>query len=375
MALKASRFILLFRIAAFVPIVAGCIVVLYFMPSVPSIAVLTATVESMSFTVVVPEMARLQLHGYALSYEAATTDLGFGSGERIIKSKTTTRALCLEGLVTPEPGTKITYERFGADPVAVELRRDDGNPVGKFEVTKGAVPEALQKASWVRLVAPKSSDDDSKPAAACAGTPVTRLPVYGFADIGSEIRPLNQGERPSFGTLLDGTIDIFARTIQIPFLNTEPRIYPANTTSITVPPGSRVTLGGPVERRKPWVGFAMPDAANSFGLDVRLTTEAKSIALVRPGVGLEPEILAVGLFTQLTNDPTLMTAQVIAAVLFSVFQILGSVASWAATHRDNRRDDEDSPEAATEGNSAALGSQRNSAVCHEPVVDTDRQTS
>jgi hypothetical protein len=172
-----SRFILLFRVAAFVPIVAGCIYLLYFMPSAPSIAALSATVESMSFSVVVPEMARLSLRGYALSYEAPVADLGFSSN-RVIKSKTTTAALCLDGLITPDVGTKITYERFGSDPLAIELRRDDGRPIGEYEEIKGNVPEGLKAASWIRLVASNASDNNSKTAKACPAPPVTRLPVY-----------------------------------------------------------------------------------------------------------------------------------------------------------------------------------------------------
>ncbi|NVN85743.1 MAG: hypothetical protein HXX15_06600 [Rhodopseudomonas sp.] len=336
----ARRFVLLFRIAAIFPIVAGSMFLLYFMPSVPSIAVLSATVESMSFKVVVPEMARLSLRGYALSFEAPATDLGFGTQDRVLKSKTTSRALCLEGVITPEPGTNVTYERFGSDPVAIELRRDDGKAIGAFDISKGIVPETLQKATWIRLVAPKDDDDDDKSKKACPGKALTRLPVHGLADIGSEIRPWTSGERPSFGTLLEGTIDIFARAIPVPFTRREPRIYPATSSSITVPPGSRVTLGGPQEGRAPWVGFALPNASNSFGLDVRVTTEAKSIAFIRPGGGLEPEVLSIGLFTQLANDPTLVTGQVVIAVFFSVFQILGSAASWVAARRTTRTTDD-----------------------------------
>ena len=117
-AMWISRYIMLFRVIAFVPIVGGLLFLLYFMPSAPSIAVLNATVQSMSFTVVVPEMSQLPLAGYALYYEAAASDLGFGS--HVIKSKTTSKALCLEGRLTPEPGTIVRYERFGGDPLSIE---------------------------------------------------------------------------------------------------------------------------------------------------------------------------------------------------------------------------------------------------------------
>jgi hypothetical protein len=318
----ARNYFSLFRLIAFVPIVAGCVYLLFLMPPVPSIAVLTATVETMTFRVIVPEMARLSVRGYAMSYEAPVTDLGFGA-DRTVKSATTSKSLCLEGLVTPAPGTQVTYERFGGDPIAIEMRRDDGKPIGTFEISKGVMPDVARKAAWIRLVA-KADDDDSKGAFTCPGTSMTRLPIYGIADVGSEIRPASAGEKASFGTLLDGTLDIFARTIDLRALNREPRIYPATSSSITIPPGSKVTVSDPVERQHPWVGFAMPDATNSVGLDVRLTTEAKDITIVRPGVGITPEVLSIGLFTQLGNDPLLVSAQVMVALLFSLFEMLGS---------------------------------------------------
>ena len=323
----------LFRFVALVPVVAGILYLLILMPPVPSIAVLTATVESMNFKVIVPEMARISLRGYALSYETPVADLGFGN--RTLTSQTTTKALCLEGLVTPATGTRITYERFDGDPIAIEIRRDDGKPVGTLDITKGTLPNAARTASWLRLVA--KDDDDTKSPLTCDGNAMTRMPIYGTADIGSEIRPLSAGEKPSFGTLLDGTMDIFARTIDLRALNREPRIYPATSSSITIPPGSKVTVSDVDEREKPWVGFAMPDNVNGIGLSVRLTTEAKNITLVRPGIGTTPEVISVGLFTQLFNDPLLIGAQVIIALLFAVFEMLGSAATWFRSRAPNAR--------------------------------------
>ena len=316
------------------PVVAGIFYLLVLMPPVPSIAVLTATVESMTYRVVVPDMARVSLRGYALSYEATVGDLGFGS-DRTVKSQTTTKALCLEGLITPTEGALVTYERFGGDPLAIEIRRSDGKPVGTMEITKGVLPEAARKASWLRLQA--KDDDDDKSPLNCSGNAMTRMPVYGIADIGSEIRPLSAGEKPSFGTLLEGSMDIFARTIDLRAWNKEPRIYPATSSSITIPPGSKVTVNDPDEREKPWVGFAMPDDVNGVGLSVRLTTEAKNIAIVRPGAGATPEVLAVGLFTQLSNDPLLIGLQVTIALLFATFEMLGSAVMWFRSGTSKRQ--------------------------------------
>ncbi len=328
----------LFRFIALMPVVVGIFYILVLMPPVPSIAVLTATVESMTYRVVVPEMARVSMRGYALSFEAPIADLGFGA-DRTVKSQTTTKALCLEGLITPAEGSLVTYERFGGNPIAIEIRRNDGKPVGTLDVSKGTLPEAARKASWVRLQA--KDDDDEKSPLNCTGNAMTRMPVYGIADIGSEIRPLSAGEKPSFGTLLEGTMDIFARTIDLRALNREPRIYPATQIAITVPPGSKLTVSDPNEREKPWVGFAMPDDVNGIGLSVRVTTEAKNITIVRPGAGATPEVLSVGLFTQLSNDPVLIGLQVSCALLFATFEMIGSAATWFRSRKEEAEAEEE----------------------------------
>ena len=327
--LGVSRFALVLHVGAILPILMLGIYLLVFLPRVPAVAVLRATADMMTYRVAIPEMSRLSLRGYALSYEAPVSDLGF-AGDHLLSSKTTKRALCLEGLFTPDAGTQIIYERFNSDPIAVELRRDDGKPVGAFEITKGTVPEAIRKASWIRLAAKADDDGDKQSALSCPGTPNSRLPVYGLAEIGSEIRPPSFGEKPSYGTLLDGTLDILAHTIDLHALETAPRVYPAS--SVTIPAGSKIFVINPEDRQRPWVGFVMPDS--SSGLDVRLTTESKNIALVRPGAA-QPEIISIGLFTQLTNDPTLVSAQLTVAFLFSIFQLLGSLASRIERHKNH----------------------------------------
>jgi hypothetical protein len=62
--------------------------------------------------------------------------------------------------------------------------------------------------------------------------------------VGTEIRPTGAGEEPSSGVLIEGTLDIFAHAIEFgPWKEDAPRIYPANVTSITLPPGSRYAPG------------------------------------------------------------------------------------------------------------------------------------
>ncbi|MFN3890354.1 MAG: hypothetical protein ACK4MV_08150 [Beijerinckiaceae bacterium] len=347
------------HIAAFGPIMAGAIYLLIFLPAAPAIAVIQATVESVSFDVAAPEMAQLPLKGFALSFETPAAQGNLGFTNATASSPTARRPLCLTGILVPEPGTRVTYKRFGSNPVSVVIERRDGKPAAVFDIDSGALPQAARQASWIRLDGNVDSEDEAETKRNCPGDTPTRLPVYGVAEIGGELRPASRGDEPSSGLLLEGTIDIFARTLELSALaDAAPRIYPAAGGTITIPPGARIReYRGETQQRQPWVGFVQINE-DEQALRARVTTPAMRIALLRPGVGMEPEVLSIGLFTQLANDPALISAQIAAAFLFSIFHILSAVLAWLANRRENRgrADDASRQENLTaSGSSASAG--------------------
>jgi hypothetical protein len=297
------------------------------MPGPPTVAVIQAITESVSFDVSVPDMAQIRVTGLSIFFEAAPSDLGFSP--KSLPAGGARKPLCLSGVLIPESGTKVTYKRYGTGPLSILVERTDGKPAAKFDLSAGTLPADLKVASWIRLEASTKDGDDADDKggkAACAGSPMTRLPISGVAEIGAELRPAGRGDEPSSGVLIEGAVDVFGETREIGFLtDPAPRLYPAS--SIVLPPGSRVTeyrVKNGV--RRPWSGFVQPDT--DVALDVRVTTPATRLAIVRPGPGMQPEVLAIGLFTQLTNDPVLVSAQLTMAFLFGAFQVLGSIASW-----------------------------------------------
>jgi hypothetical protein len=326
---RALRLIAILRLAAFAPIILGCGYILMVMPSAPAIAVIQATVESVTFRAAIPEMAQIRLTGFAISYEAPNAGVNLGFRDAVIASPTVKKPLCLDGILVPEPGSKITYKRFGTDPVSVVIERTDGKPAASFQTAGREAVVNLRQASWIRLEA-KSDDDDDDSAKGCPGKSMQRLPIYGVAEVGSEIRPTGPGQEPSSGVLIEGTLDIFARALDFgPWKEDAPRIYPASVTSITLPPGSRITEHAPTNSAlQPWTGFVRADADEA--LDVKVTTPAMKLAIIRPGVGMKPEVISIGLFTQLANDPVLIAAQIFAALLFSVFQAMSAGLGWLA---------------------------------------------
>jgi hypothetical protein len=324
------------RVLAFVPIILGGAYLLFMLPSASAISVLQATSESISFQAQIPDLAQIRLVGFSLTFEAPSTGTNLGFKDSTLSSSARNKALCLDGLIAPEPGTNVTYKRFGTDPVSIVLERPDGKPAASFIGGSKEVPLALRSSSWIRLQGKSDDDDDGEKAKApCGGSPITRLPIYGVAQLGSELKPVGTGEEPSSGVLLEATVNIFARALDIgPWRENVARLYPASVSDLALPPGSRVMeYAEKGTALQAWTGFARTNADEALGISV--TTPAMKLAIVRPGVGLNPEILSIGLFTQLANDPLLATAQLLAAFIFVVFQALSAILTWFSGPRSS----------------------------------------
>jgi hypothetical protein len=324
------RFVTLLRILSVVPIIAAAIYVLFFLQVPPAVSIVNATVEQVSFEATSPEMSQLSLRGFNISAENPNvSNLGFGS--KTIKSNTQKKPICSTAVIIPDPGTKITYRRFGDDQPIVIYSRDDGKPVGTFKSDSGDVPDVLKTTSWLRLDAVAS---DSKDNSDCSGKPTNRYPIFGNGDIGNEFRPAASGEEPSGGMLLDGTLDVMGHTLELGRNTTDVRdVYPT-WNQLILPPGSRLTQAvDPGEERLPWIGFAV---VGDKAFDLKVTSDARRISLIRPGIGMKPELISLSLYTQLVNDPTLTWLQVVLATFFGVFQVFGSMFSRYEVNRINR---------------------------------------
>jgi hypothetical protein len=127
--------------------------------------------------------------------------------------------------------------KAGTNPVNVKFERSDGKPAASFDLAKGDTPSEARQASWIRLEAGMDDHDHESKQNACKGESSKLLPIYGVADLGTEMRPAGSGDEPSSGLLIEGTLDIFGKTFEPSAISEgATRIYPASTKSITLPP-------------------------------------------------------------------------------------------------------------------------------------------
>lgn len=309
---------LMLRSMAFVVLVVASASLLFLLPPVPTIAVIQANSEFVSYDVTVPDLAQLRLAGYALTFESPGESMSLMKN---VPSPTARKPLCLSGLLAPTVGSRVSYKRQESGPLAVVIERTDDKPAATFALTAGDASAALQKASWIRLETP-TGDDDTAP---CPGAASKRLPIYGPTRIGTPVRPEAAGEESASGVLIEGTIDLYAKTIEIGrWREGANRVYPTAISMMNIPPGSQISEF--LEKNAqptPWAGFVKLNTDQA--LDIRVTTPATRIQMLRPGIGMEPETLAAGLFAQLINDPVVLSLQVFAVFLFSVLQAASSL--------------------------------------------------
>lgn len=302
-----------------ISVILAYVVFLIFLPNAPTLAVIHARTEQVSFRVIVPEMTRFRMSGLGVLSEAT-----FSSGIPTprasargvaMRDAEPRKASCIGGLLQATAGTRVTYRRIANAPLRIVLDRADQKPVIEARGQEGSVPADIQKASWLLL-----QENES-----CKGTAPRRFPINGVAELGDELRPETSADEPSSAPLIEGRVEIYGKTIDLGLLTKDDRarLYPV--TEISLPPGSRVAEADSIpagQTKKTWSGMASVNS-DEDAIQVEMTTEADALAIIRPGAGVSSEILKIGMFAQLTSDPNVVFLQIVGAILISLTQLLG----------------------------------------------------
>jgi hypothetical protein len=169
------------------------------------------------------------------------------------------------------------------------------------------------------------------------------LPIAGPAEVGAELRvpnvPKASGQR-DFNLLIEGDLQIFGKAIMPSF---QDALFPALSNPLVIPAASRVASSGNVTAAEDagaaWYGVAFI-AKNGFRISA--TTETSELHIFRPGIEKgQREYFAIGLFTQILNDPSLAFISFCFVVIVAVAQVMsGWVGVWQRRERPNGPDPE-----------------------------------
>lgn len=312
--------IIALRVLVFVPVVVACIYLL--LHPAATIAIVTARTPAVEFVVQSPSIAALRLSGLMIRWEAGSTT----------KANVPHQA-CLPGLLEPNIGTRVRYIRFEEEPVRIELLGAKGQPAASFRLVQGNVPLDAEQSGYLVL----------EPLGTCAGRPESIFPIQGEVDIGQEMAGATASDAGRPTPLIEGSVEIYGRTIDLPgWLSTllqarhaagsgDSRrldgvyIYPA--AKLVLPPGSRIQEWAQNGVRRAWWGFAIIENRIN-ALTINVSTEASQFAIFRPGSGTGPELLKIGMFAQLLNDPNLQTLQLLVALFAALMGIGMQLVRW-----------------------------------------------
>ena len=172
--------------------------------------------------------------------------------------------------------------------------------------------------------------------ATCPGQFPTRLPIWGPAQFGSELRVSAEGHAGR-GMLLNGKLVIYGHAHErLLLLRMAPGLYPVS--SIDLPAGARLTVLNPdgSASSTPWWGVARVQASAN-GLLVEASTEARSIALFMPGTWAGVSRVDLGGFAQLIKDPNVLQIQILIVGLLFIIQAAGSLVQLGSNVEKLRR--------------------------------------
>jgi hypothetical protein len=230
---------------------------------------------------------------------------------------------CGAGAFLPGVGAKVTYQRVeqGALQITIEGAGELRTPAG------GTVPFEGELLLF--------HDASCQP-----GLLANRLPVWGPGKIGSPFSMRSDGPGP---ILLSATLDVFGRTIDVPFFGKSGSIYVA-IEEMAIPPGSFIESDRPLDGANEELAlnpegamFGFVELSGEPGLSVFVSTESRQLGVTTPGARANSSRIDLGLFVQVLNDPGFLKIQLSFALLLLLAPKLTSAVDLVfPPHRRNR---------------------------------------
>lgn len=220
-------------------------------------------------------------------------------------------APCAHGLLRPDLGATVAYERGGgSEPLTISIEQGGGVYEPSIDP-----PD--------RIVAPYTFEED-KDCIPKGETAPHRLPIVGELRIAREMRPASQS-RVTPGLLLEGKLQVQARALdRLHVLYQPPTLYGA--AEIDLPLGTRIEARGR-PRQMNWFGAARLEQGP--GLRIMASTEAPRLLVFRPG-RTDAETIEITRLTQIVSDPNIIRMQIllggVIAILALTTNLVGAMA-------------------------------------------------
>jgi len=225
---------------------------------------------------------------------------------------------CVAGLLVPDVGAEVGYERQADGSLSVLLIRGGA----RFEFVD-AQP-AVRQSGGTEFIADRRCGEDLQP---------RRLPIWGRLRLGTEMRPSTGLGEAQSGMLLEGKLLVQARALT-GWLSAfgPPTVYAA--AEVVLPVGSRVEARHFDGRDATWWGSVEPHKDRP-ALTVQAATETRELALFRP-LRPDADIVTVSTLTQVFTDPNIVRVQIFVGVVLALLGLAATLAPLVS--REPRRD-------------------------------------
>jgi hypothetical protein len=259
-----------------------------------------ATSESLSFRVINPEMAAFRISGM----RGTSVDGRFSA--------------CVDAMITPKAGARMSYRRGDEKYYQITIDAPESG-AETLTIRDRGKPASVLRGNVIFAAAEE-----------CSGSVPKRLPVWGPAEFGEEVRPANVFGIIVPGSLIEGTIEVFAhaqdRLLGLSFPSV---VY--SVTTFNVPPGSVLTTPDGVSDETTWTGFVrLPQ--EGFGVEVQASSNTRAVTIRSTRAfsdsASSSRRIDLGQFAQVLNDPNIIQLQFFVGALMLLIQALASVGTF-----------------------------------------------
>ncbi|MFT3998552.1 MAG: hypothetical protein QM667_14215 [Asticcacaulis sp.] len=243
---------------------------------------------------------------------------------------------CLSGTFQPTKNSRITMARSTNATLGERLyyRIEPSDGGASLTVVEADGNEQRYKGIMALTFSPADT--------ACPSDTRLRLPLMGPVRLGQPYVSRRYEDDSGALTLLSGRITLYAKAIDtfafFRFSKTDNGFYQAGT--VDLPAGAELTAARDADANARWAGFADIDITNTSepGFDVRLTTDARRLALTTAAGGFGSEntggspadnqdVVSLSNVTRLVSDPNIGRVNVAAAIFLVLVQVTGQLIS------------------------------------------------
>jgi hypothetical protein len=238
---------------------------------------------------------------------------------------------CSDAIVTPGNNVKVQYRRESEEFFRIIV---GPAPLGEDTLTMREASDTAAKSLRDTVVFTANKE--------CMGTSPRRLPIWGPAEFGEQLRPAGPSGEMGSGMMLGGTLEVYAHAQDRLF----GFAFPSSVYSVMafkLPPGAVLASDAPSADQSTWTGVAAI-SKDGTGFKVAATSNTPDVVL-KSSRSFGPSAsrrIDLGNFSQILHDPNVVSVQLFGGIFILLLQSVLSIVRFFTEGASNNSTDYDS---------------------------------